>query len=67
MPDITMCKDNDCPKKEECHRFTAISDKIGQPYFLQTPRKGKHCVYYWPNNQIKNNESNTGIRPERIR
>lgn len=66
MPDITMCKDNDCPKKEECHRFTAISDKM-QSYFLQTPRKGKECVYYWPNKPNKKYESNTGIRPDRIR
>ena len=64
MPDITMCKDEQCPKKEQCHRFTAKPDEYAQSYFMQTPRKGKECVYYWPN---KKDESNTRVRPERFR
>lgn len=65
MPDITMCKDNDCPKREQCHRFTATPDDRSQSYFMETPRKKDHCIYYWPNK--KENESNTRVRPERFR
>ena len=45
MPDITMCKDNKCPKKETCYRFKAAPSHY-QSYFLDTPREGKDCKLY---------------------
>lgn len=32
MPDITMCVSEECPKKESCHRYTAIPTKQWQSY-----------------------------------
>ena len=28
MPDIAMCQENDCPKKDSCYRFRAIPENI---------------------------------------
>lgn len=33
MPDITMCTGN-CPVKEYCYRFMAVSNKYGQSYSM---------------------------------
>ena len=35
MPDISMCRRDDCPKKLECYRFTAKPDSY-QSYILLT-------------------------------
>jgi hypothetical protein len=47
MPDITMCEDKECPKKNTCFRFLADPTLCWQPYFVKSPRKGKKCEYYW--------------------
>lgn len=47
MPDITMCEDKKCPKKDTCYRFLAEPTPCWQPYFVNSPRKGKNCEYYW--------------------
>jgi hypothetical protein len=49
MPDITMCKGNDCPHKEKCYRFMATPD-IYQTYFMEPPNKENKCDYYWGEN-----------------
>jgi len=45
MADISMCKDETCPKKETCYRFTAIPDEYWQMYadFKYTT----YCEHYW--------------------
>lgn len=53
MPDITMCSDAECPKRETCWRFTAKPSPKWQSYFAKSPRKddeGKEitCRHYWP-------------------
>ena len=32
MPDITMCLNEDCAKRFECHRFTAVPKVQNQSY-----------------------------------
>lgn len=46
MPDITMCTDESCPKRNTCYRFRAIPDKYMQSYFLDSPRDGDKCEYF---------------------
>lgn len=50
MPDITMCKGDDCPFKEKCHRYTAEPEEY-QSYFLVPPftiENGKpDCEMFW--------------------
>ena len=54
MPDITMCKDSECPQAETCYRFTAKPLGDWQSYFAESPRVGRFidvgigCGYYWP-------------------
>ncbi len=45
MPDITMCKDNDCPIREKCYRYTAPPSKYRQSYFMESPREDGKCDY----------------------
>ena len=41
MVDITMCRDEDCPMKDKCFRYTAIPDVLRQSYFFGSPRSCK--------------------------
>lgn len=50
MPDITMCKGNNCPYKEGCYRYTAKPDKLAQSYFVNPPIKDGKCDHYWGEN-----------------
>ncbi len=55
MSDITKCKGDNCPNKENCYRYTAASDEFRQVYFLNTPyKKGEECEYFWKNSEPKN-------------
>lgn len=50
MPDITMCINEFCPKKEKCYRYTAPPDEFRQAYaefpFLHTDRDVVECEYF---------------------
>jgi len=50
MPDITMCKGEGCPMRNNCYRYKAEPSMM-QTYFLQTPKDGPPyngvCKYYW--------------------
>ena len=47
MPDITICKGDNCPIKETCYRFTATPSKWGQSYFVEAPiKEDKTCDYF---------------------
>lgn len=48
MPDITMCEDHVCPKRENCFRYTAIPDPYRQSYFVGSPRQPNGCLNFWP-------------------
>lgn len=37
MPDIAMCKGDDCPRKAECYRHRAVPTPRRQSYFAKPP------------------------------
>ena len=48
MADITMCKDNSCPRAGQCYRFTANASDLYQSYFISSPLKDdKSCDEFW--------------------
>lgn len=51
MADITMCRNEDCPIKESCYRYTATASEYRQSYFFGSPSKivddKFECEYYW--------------------
>ena len=46
MPDISMCKGNDCKLKETCYRYKAKPSEY-QSYFIDAPFKDGDCSHYW--------------------
>lgn len=50
MPDISMCAGGDCPKKQQCYRYTATANPMRQSYFGVLPYNSdtNSCVYYMP-------------------
>jgi hypothetical protein len=48
MPDITMCKGDNCSLKESCYRFTANPNKKYQSYFSEIPynEETRECNYF---------------------
>lgn len=46
MPDISMCKNEQCPLKESCYRFKATPCEFRQTYGLFNHEDGD-CKYYW--------------------
>lgn len=53
MADITKCKGNECPLKNECYRFKANANDPWQSYFTTIPyvevpnAKEPYCQYFW--------------------
>lgn len=51
MPDITMCKGEDCPLKDSCYRYVATPSEYRQSFFIEVPfieePDGTSCEYYW--------------------
>ena len=46
MPDITMCKGDQCPLKETCYRYKA-KPSMYQSYFVDIPLKEDGtCEYF---------------------
>lgn len=48
MPDISMCSNKTCPKKDTCYRFAATPDDMWQSYGLFSHTTKKPCDAYWP-------------------
>jgi len=48
MADIQMCKDQECPMKRKCYRFTATPNEW-QWYLDPSVRKGDKCEDLWDN------------------
>ncbi len=56
MPDITMCKGENCPFKEQCYRYRAKPSEHGQSYFESSPIQEEGCEYfvkYWGDKKRK--------------
>ncbi len=69
MPDISLCKGNECVLKESCYRFKAQPDHY-QYYFAKPPFNSTEsddqpsCDYFWEIKQttsatIKPNDTNS--------
>lgn len=46
MPDITMCQNHKCEKKEECYRYKATPNLIYQSYANFNCSKENEYKYY---------------------
>ena len=46
MPDISMCKGEDCLLKNECYRYTATPSEY-QSYFVDPPYIEDECEFFW--------------------
>lgn len=46
MPDITMCRGDECPRKQSCYRYTAKASDY-QSFFMTPPVKDGECDHYW--------------------
>lgn len=47
MPDISMCADKRCPKRNECYRFLATPHPTWQTWFDPRPKDGSECENFW--------------------
>jgi hypothetical protein len=54
MPDISMCQNLTCQKKETCYRFTATPSTY-QWYAGFKPDEKGECKYYIPNKKKESN------------
>lgn len=50
MSDITKCDGTDCPFKEKCYRYTAVSNEYRQSTFVTPPIKDGKCEMFWGEN-----------------
>lgn len=59
MPDISMCKGGDCPKKQDCYRFKAKPSQYMQTYFMHPPYdvKEQTCEMFWDDSEYKEKNS----------
>ena len=47
MPDISLCRNNTCPSKKYCYRYTAKPNELRQSYGSFEVKKGKDkCEFY---------------------
>lgn len=59
MPDISMCANEECPKRNECYRFTATPSPYRQSYAVfNVPNDSDRCDNFWPNS------TNVTMNPE---
>ena len=62
MVDISMCRDEECPSRLFCYRFTATPEKLQS--YLVSPRKAWYskCNYFIPDKKKER-----GLKKEKIR
>ena len=54
MADITKCHGDMCSKKDQCYRYTAVSNEYRQSYFMNTPIKDDGtCEHFWKDERHK--------------
>jgi hypothetical protein len=60
MPDISMCAGGNCPKKQDCYRYTAKPSQYMQSYFSEVPYniEEQNCDYFWDNSDYKERKKN---------
>ena len=47
MPDISMCSNMKCEKRNTCYRFLATPTPNWQTYGVFKPDDKGECEYYW--------------------
>lgn len=47
MPDISMCRNEQCPKHKYCYRFNATPDRHMQAYADFKPDDKGNCDAFW--------------------
>lgn len=52
MPDIAMCKKEECKLKKTCYRYLAEPNKYWQTYICPD-KSGADCNYYWKTTKQK--------------
>ena len=58
MAGITMCKNEECPSKKKCFRYTFSPSVYAQSYAIfVVPEGQKKCENFWYNG-VKNNDNN---------
>ena len=54
MADIAKCKDNLCPAKEYCYRYTAKASPMYQSYgIFNREQDADNCEMFWHNGKCK--------------
>ena len=48
MPDLSMCRDKDCPSRKERHRFTAEPSERQSYAEFERPEGADQCDAYIP-------------------
>ena len=48
MPDISMCRNEDCPKKEECYRYRAVPNNWQSWTMFEPVGREAKCDYFVP-------------------
>jgi len=61
MPDISMCENRKCPKRNKCYRFRAVPD-IGQSYCTFNDPLDGDCQWFMP---IEKGDKVMGIKHPR--
>jgi hypothetical protein len=66
VSDISKCKNETCPLKESCWRYTAPASSFWQSYGhfqYEITEDGKEvtCVYYWNNKGFKHEKTSSRI------
>jgi len=50
MADISKCKDETCPSKNMCYRFTAPANELRQSYgIFNREEDADNCNFFWNN------------------
>ena len=65
MADITMCRGNDCPLKNECYRYTAYASPYWQSIFTEIHYKDGKCKHFWDNKGKRNRPEGESMFRER--
>ncbi len=64
MPDITLCRGDNCQMKNTCHRYLAKPFEFRQSYFMKPPIEivegEAKCKYYWEVNKKEKSPKYTG-------
>ena len=61
MPDISMCRDSECPSRESCHRFTAVVKDDGWQSYgnFKRPAGADKCESFIPNSEVKKSKTSS--------